>query len=132
MKKILFLVLFSFVSLLTFSQSKFYSINKMTILSYVNEEWKEKETIVPENGFVIISGNKVTLINKNDKINFLTYGEKTATDYTTHIATYWNAYDDGGKNCVVMVKKWKEKDLSTINIIYSEEGLGIELIIFEQ
>jgi len=132
MKKILILSLFLFTSIVSYSQANFYKIEKITILNYINETWTVNKTVEPIDEFVIIEGNKINLVSKNLKLSYIIYGEKTVKDYETHIATHWSGYDNEGKDCVVMIKNYRDFDQKSINLIYGLKSLAIELIIKEQ
>lgn len=130
--KTLILLLLLVIPNISFSQSNFYKINRFSVLNYLNGEWVLEKTVEPVGQFLVVNDSKIKLVSEDLDLSYLIYGEKTVNDYKTHRATHWNAVDNKGKNCFVMIKTYEGQREKSINFVYSQDSYAFELIIEEE
>jgi hypothetical protein len=102
MKRILITLFIALTSFVTKSQD-FYKVSEVSYETYRNEKWNADQTTYPENMFLIMEGSTIKITDASNS-KYVTYGKPTHREYSTHTATWWNAYDNDGKSCIAMIK----------------------------
>lgn len=105
------------ISAITFSQT-FYKVSRCSYSIYENE-WKTQETNYPEKMFVIMNKSNIKITNESES-NFILYGEVKTSNYSTHTAYTWDAYDKDGTQCRVMFKisKGESNGVCYLSVLY--------------
>lgn len=123
MKKITLLAITLLLTITSFSQS-FDKIIKATKLQWINEEWKIVSTGYPNDMFVIINQDEITIGN----YKFKTYDNPERNIYNTHICYTWKAINENAEKCIFMMKKFNSNLTSHMmySIVYTNSQIMYE------
>jgi hypothetical protein len=123
MKKIIFLFIFLFSTILTFSQD-FNKVVRASKCEFINDKWVTVQTEYPEDYFVIIEEWNITI----GKQKFKTYDSPEKTYHETHVCYTWKCVNKDGEKVLFLMKKFKPEISSHMlfSILYPNHKIMFE------
>ena len=127
MKKIKLLLVALAVSLTSFSQT-FYKVLQADYSTYTDVGgWKVQSTNIPKHIFVIVNGTAIKITNEDESL-FVTYSQPIRTEYGTHYAIMWDAYDKKGIDCTIMLRVSYSDKPSCLSVIYNRISFDYTIV----
>lgn len=116
MKKLITLIIAVFM--ITFANAQtFERVTKALYYTYENDKWIAGEPIYPNNMFIIMKGNYITITNAADS-KYKTYGDSKKEKTKEYESSTWDAYDEQGKACKFTMTKYVDVEGYSVFITY--------------
>jgi hypothetical protein len=131
MKKVISLTIIASLFVMTSFAQTFDKVRKALYYTYEKEQWVAGTPTYPERMFIIIKGSEVRVTNKSDS-KYITYGDNRHEKTSDYDSDTWDAYDEDGSTCTLMITKYFDVPGYSVFVMYADKNIAIQYITEEK
>jgi hypothetical protein len=131
MKKITMLIIAAFIVITSANSQTTDKIFKAVAWVYNNEEWQVVERSYPDNMYITMEGNDITISNESNS-RFITYGDSRKENTDRYESYTWDAYDENHKKCIFSITKYFKVSGYSVFALYEKDHVAVQYIITEK
>lgn len=131
MKKVISLTIIASLFVMTSFSQTFDKVRKALYYTYEKEQWVAGTPTYPERMFIIIKGNDIKITNQSNS-RYITYGDNRKENTKDYDSDTWDAYDQDGSTCTVMITKYFDAPGYSVFIMYADKNIAIQYITEEK
>ena len=128
MKKITMLIIAAFIVITSAIAQTKDKVSKSIAWVYENGKWEVVQRNYPDNMYVVMVGNNITINTETDS-RYITYGDSKKENTDSYESDSWDAYDEHSKKCKFSITKYFNTPGYCVFVIYEEEHVAVQYTI---